>query len=105
TGKLHSDRPAQSPSQIPIQPSSISAPVPTACAATSQPDAACTNRPTKDKPGSSSVYTTPDRSAQCAFIQRIRTSFGSLPSATSSNQTTNAASSKQLTAARRGAKS
>ena len=49
--------------------SSMSAPAPTACAATSRPAAACTSRPTAARPGSSSVSTTPDRSAPSAFIR------------------------------------
>ncbi len=55
---------------------------------------------TWSSPGS----TMPARSAPCAFIRRIQTSFGYRPAATSSSQTPNAAFSKQLTAARRGAK-
>src|SRR6185436_12704755 len=53
--KFHSARPDPLPSRIPIQTSFISEPAPTVCAATSQPDAACTNQPTAARRGSLSV--------------------------------------------------
>ena len=66
--RLDRDR---SRSRTPIRTSSISAPAPTACAATSPPAAASTRRPTPARRGASPGSTTPDRSAPSASIRPI----------------------------------
>ncbi len=104
TARYRSAQPARSQSPIPIQTCSISAPDQTECAATSPLAAACTSRLTQARRGNLLVYITPDRSARCAFIRLIRTSFGLQPVATLLSRTKNAVFSKLLTAARRGAK-
>src|ERR1043166_6539117 len=74
------------------------------CVATFQQVEAFTNQPMAARHGNSSDFTTQDRSARYAFIQPIPTSFGSLPSATFSNQMKKEVCSRQLTAAKRGAR-
>src|SRR6185503_17776341 len=56
------------------------------CAATSPRAAVFTNQLMRDKPGSSLVFTMPDRLAQCGFIRQMQTSCGSRLAAISLSQ-------------------